>query len=104
MTPETSAFPDSLALTNDDSVLEIRWDDGHKSRHRLDVLRAACPCARCQGHSPEERLNLRPDQFPGIKLTDLAPVGRYAYNFVFSDGHNTGIYTLRFLHELENTA
>jgi DUF971 family protein len=104
MTPETSAFPDLLALTDDDSVLEIRWDDGHTSRHRLDVLRAACPCARCQGHSPEESLNLRPVQFPGIKLTDLAPVGRYAYNFVFSDGHNTGIYTLRFLRELENTA
>lgn len=104
MTPETSAFPESLTLTDDDGVLEIKWDDGHTSRHRLDVLRAACPCARCQGHSPEESLNLQPAQFSGIKLTDLAPVGRYAYNFVFSDGHNTGIYTLRFLRELENTA
>jgi DUF971 family protein len=104
MTQDAAAFPESLELTADDSVLEIAWDDGHTSRHRLDVLRAACPCARCQGHSPEQSLNLKPEQFPGIRLTDLAPVGRYAYNLVFSDGHNTGIYTLQFLRELGNTA
>ncbi|HYE75169.1 MAG TPA: DUF971 domain-containing protein [Blastocatellia bacterium] len=104
MTQETVPFPEALELTDDDSVLQIVWDDNHTSRHRLDVLRAACPCARCQGHSPEESLNLKPEQFPGIHISDLAPVGRYAYNIVFSDGHNTGIYTLRFLHDLENTA
>jgi DUF971 family protein len=104
MTQDAAAFPEALELTDDDSVLQVAWDDGHVSRHRLDVLRAACPCARCQGHSPEQSLNLKPEQFTGIRLTDLAPVGRYAYNFVFSDGHNTGIYTLRFLRELGNTA
>jgi DUF971 family protein len=104
MTQDAAPFPESLELTDDESVLQIAWDDGHVSRHRLDVLRAACPCARCQGHSPEQSLNLKPEQFTGIRLTDLAPVGRYAYNFVFSDGHNTGIYTLRFLRELGNTA
>lgn len=104
MTQDAAPFPESLELTDDESVLQIVWDDGHTSRHRLDVLRAACPCARCQGHSPEQSLNLKPEQFPDIRLTDLAPVGRYAYNFVFSDGHNTGIYTLQFLRELGNTA
>jgi DUF971 family protein len=104
MTQDAAAFPEALQLTDDERVLEIAWDDGHTSRHRLDVLRAACPCARCQGHTPEQSLNLEPEQFTDIRLTDLAPVGRYAYNFVFSDGHNTGIYTLRFLRELENTA
>jgi DUF971 family protein len=104
MTQDAAAFPETLELTDDESVLQIAWDDGHVSRHRLDVLRAACPCARCQGHSPEQSLNLKPEQFTGVRLTDLAPVGRYAYNLVFSDGHNTGIYTLRFLRELENTA
>jgi DUF971 family protein len=104
MTQDAAAFPETLELTDDESVLQVVWDDGHTSRHRLDVLRAACPCARCQGHAPEQSLNLKPEQFPGIRLTDLAPVGRYAYNLAFSDGHNTGIYTLRFLRELENTA
>jgi DUF971 family protein len=100
----TQAFPESLELTDDDSVLEINWDDGHKSRHRLDVVRSLCPCAQCQGHSPSQSLNLKPDQFRGIRLSEIAPVGRYAYNLVWSDGHNTGIYTLEFLRELQNTA
>ncbi len=99
---ETS--PESLELTDNDSVLEIVWEDSHKSRHRLNVLRAACPCAMCQGHSPSQSLNLKPDQFPGVKLSDLAPVGRYAYHIVWSDGHDTGIYTLKMLREMENSA
>lgn len=100
----TEAFPESLELTDNDSVLQIVWDDGHTSRHRLAVLRAECPCAGCRGHSPEQSLNLKPEQFAQIKLSDLAPVGRYAYNLVFSDGHSTGIFTLKFLRELENSA
>jgi DUF971 family protein len=97
-------IPDELALTDDNHVLQINWDDGHLSRHRLDVLRAECPCAHCKGHSPEQSLNLKPEQFANIQLTDMAVVGRYAYNLVFSDGHNTGIYTLKILYELPSTA
>ena len=37
-------------------------------------------------------------------MTDIAPVGRYAYHIVWSDGHDTGIYTLKMLRELENSA
>ena len=99
-----NSFPEALELTGDDSVLQITWDDGHVSRHRLDVLRAACPCAHCKGHAPEQSLNLTPEQFAGIKLLDLAPVGRYAYHLVFSDHHNTGIYTLKMLYEIPNSA
>ena len=97
------AFPESLELTDDDSVLQIVWDDGHISRHRLDALRAACPCAVCQGHHPSQSKNLKPGQFPGIRITDIATVGRYAYHIVWSDGHDTGIYTLKMLREMENT-
>ncbi len=100
----TEAFPVSLELTDNDSVLQIVWDDRHISRHRLDVLRADCPCASCRGHNPSQSLNLQPEQFADIKLADLAPVGRYAYSLVFSDAHSTGIYTLKFLRELANSA
>jgi DUF971 family protein len=100
----TYASPESLELTDDDSVLQIVWDDGHTSRHLLSVLRAACPCAHCKGHHPSQSLNLTAEQFPGISINDLATVGRYAYNIVWSDGHNTGIYTLAMLRETENSA
>jgi len=95
----TDPFPDSLELAERESQLLIRWDDGVLSRYQLDALRAACPCAMCQGHHPSESLNLEASQFPDIRITDLAPVGRYAYHIVWSDGHDTGIYTLRMLRE-----
>jgi DUF971 family protein len=97
-------FPTSLELTGNDTILQIDWDDGHQSRHRLDVLRAACACAVCRGHHPSQSLNLRPEQFTGIRITDLAPVGRYAYHIVWSDGHESGIYTLKRLRDLDNSA
>ena len=100
----SEAFPESIELTDDDSVLQIVWDDGHRSRHRLDVLRSRCPCAQCQGHHPSQSLNLQPAQFSGVRIIDLAPVGRYAYHIVWSDNHDTGIYTLKFLRELESSA
>lgn len=100
----TEAFPAALELTDHDTVLQIAWDDGHLSRHRLAVLRAACPCASCRGHHPSQSLDLQPEQFADIRLSDLAPVGRYAYSLVFSDAHSTGIYTLKFLREFPNSA
>ncbi|MFN7948577.1 MAG: DUF971 domain-containing protein [Blastocatellia bacterium] len=100
----TEAFPESIELTDDDSVLQIVWDDGHTSRHRLDVLRAACTCAECQGHHPSQSKNLKPEQFPDIRIVDFAPVGRYAYHIVWSDHHASGYFTLAFLRELENSA
>ena len=97
----SEAFPQSLELTDDDSVLQIAWDDGYTSRIRLDELRADCSCAVCKGHHPSQSKNLKPEQFPGIRIADIAPVGRYAYHIVWSDGHDTGIYTLKLLRELE---
>ncbi len=99
----SEAFPQSLELTDDGSVLQIVWDDGHTSHHRLDALRAACSCAICQGHHPSQSLNLKPEQFSGIRITDIAPVGRYAYHIVWSDGHDTGIYTLKMLREMSTS-
>lgn len=100
----TEVFPESLELTDNDSALQIVWEDGHTSRLSLSALRAACPCASCQGHHPSQSLNLTADQFPDIRVTDLASVGRYAYSISWSDGHNTGLYTLRSLREMENSA
>jgi DUF971 family protein len=100
----SEAFPQSLELTDDDSILQIVWDDDHTSRLRLDALRAACSCAVCKGHHPSQSLNLKPEQFSDIRIADIAPVGRYAYHIVWSDGHDTGIYTLNTMREMENSA
>jgi DUF971 family protein len=83
--------------------LRIEWSDGHISTYTWSHLRANCPCAGCR----EERAK-PPDPFRILKPNELVPlaavsmprVGRYAYKIVWSDGHDTGIYTLEHLREL----
>ena len=77
--------------------LKITWDDGHESPYTLELLRDICPCAGCSG----ERVLLREYQAPPpnrtaqgrYKLTGIQPIGSYAVQLAWSDGHNTGIYT-----------
>lgn len=83
--------------------LVIQWSDGHRSVYAWQHLRAHCPCASCR----EER-EKPPDPFRILKPSELVPlapvgmprVGRYAYKIVWSDGHDTGIYTLEHLRSL----
>jgi DUF971 family protein len=103
MTPTGPNAPSPLALRRDGDSLVIEWSDGCVGRIGWQQLRDACPCAGCR----EERQK-PPDPFHILKpneLTPLAPVsmprvGRYAYKIVWSDGHDTGIYTLEHLREL----
>src|ERR1700687_2649069 len=80
--------------------LVIDWSDGVRSTYAWSHLRKNCPCAGCR----EER-EKPPDPFRILKTTELVPlapiamtrVGRYAYKIVWSDGHDTGIFTLEHL-------
>jgi DUF971 family protein len=96
--------PVPLSLTRDGpDHLVIAWDDGHRSVYDWKHLRAHCPCAGCR----EER-EKPPDPFRILKPSELVPlaavsmprVGRYAYKVVWSDGHDSGIYTLEHLRQL----
>src|SRR5262245_3632602 len=83
--------------------LVIDWNDGHTGVLSWQHLRAHCPCAGCR----EER-EKPPDPFRLLKPSELAPrrptsmprVGRYAYKIVWSDGHDSGIFTLETLRAL----
>jgi len=87
----------------------ITWGDGHVSHYAIKALREACRCATCQGtHGPADPAPAAPAVLGALPMfkptggTLLAaePVGRYALQFHFSDGHNTGIYTWTYLREL----
>jgi DUF971 family protein len=75
---------------------EIDWADGHKGIYPHEILRGYCPCAGCQGHGAEIKF------LPGGDLTikTIEPVGDYALSLEWGDGHNTGIYTFRYLRGL----
>lgn len=83
-----------------DAGLRVTWGDDHVSHYRAPSLRRACPCAQCVNEWTGQRV-LKPETIsPDLTITDLSIVGRYALNFRWSDGHETGIYSFRYLREL----
>jgi len=92
--------PDHIGPTEDGSALVIRWKDGHSSVYQPRYLRLNCPCAGCVDEMTGLR-TLNPGVVPeGIYPTAIHYVGRYALQFVWSDGHDTGFYTFESLRAL----
>jgi DUF971 family protein len=82
-----------------DSEVSIKWSDDTESRFTADQLRRACPCAGCVNEWTGEK-TLDPAKIADdLTLRTIALVGRYALNFQFSDGHETGIFSFKFLRE-----
>ncbi len=80
--------------------LRITWADGHVCDYTAVSLRRACPCAQCVDEWTGER-TLKPQAIADeIEIGDLSIVGRYALNFRWSDGHETGIYSFHYLRDL----
>jgi ATP-binding protein involved in chromosome partitioning len=81
--------------------LAIYWSDGQKFTYNARALRFACPCAVCVDEfSGERKITL--DAVPeDIALEKALPVGRYGVNLVWNDKHSTGIYTYKYLRELD---
>ena len=87
-----------------DSGIRITWADEHVSQFSAAQLRRACPCAQCVNEWTGQRV-LRPESVAEeLTINDLSLVGRYAINFRWSDGHETGIYSFRYLRELSEAA
>ena len=98
--------PTKIELTDDDH-LAIDWSDGARRVYSFRELRDACPCATCREkntaaeNQPAVLLPvLSPEEARPLKIEGMEPVGGYAYSIAFSDGHNTGIYTLERLRGL----
>ena len=95
--------PDRIEVIGEQ--LAIHWNDGTESFFFLEQLRRACPCAACGGepdamgrvHRPS--VTYTPDSF---KLEGLGPVGGYALQFRWADGHSTGIYSFAYLRKLSS--
>ena len=106
--------PVNLALSGE-GRLRIEWSDGQTREYTLAELRENCPCASCREKRGQAQSASQPAASKGpllslpvlsaaearpLTIEDMKPVGNYAYSIGFSDGHNTGIYTLEFLREL----
>ena len=90
--------PESLTVHTLSRVLELRWPDGAHLRLPFELLRVYSPSAEVQGHGPGQEVPQTGKR--EVEITALAPVGNYAVQPRFSDGHESGIYTWGYLHEL----
>ncbi|MBF2755589.1 MAG: DUF971 domain-containing protein [Gammaproteobacteria bacterium AqS3] len=82
-----------------DAELQITLADGSVHRLSYEFLRVHSPSAEVQGHGGGDRGEL-PVGKSGVGISEMRRIGRYAVQLVFSDGHDTGIYSWAYLHEL----
>jgi DUF971 family protein len=83
-----------------DQNVRITWGDGFVSTYAAPALRRVCPCAQCVNEWTGERMLKAETIADDLQFNDVEIVGRYALNFKFSDGHETGIYSFRYLREI----
>jgi DUF971 family protein len=94
--------PLSLSKQGNDQLV-IKWKDGHRSIYSWKHLRDNCPCAGCREEAlkpPDPFRILKPNELVPVAIVSMTPIGHYAYKIRWSDGHDTGIYTLEHLREL----
>ena len=94
----TSPTPQDLTVHNQSKVLEISFSDGNTFRIPFELMRVYSPSAEVQGHGPGQEVLQTGKREVGV--VELEPIGNYAVKPVFSDGHDTGIFSWDYLYHL----
>ncbi|MGE0225923.1 MAG: gamma-butyrobetaine hydroxylase-like domain-containing protein [Porticoccaceae bacterium] len=87
-----------IRLDRRERVLHVSFDDGGVFALPAEYLRVESPSAEVQGHGPDQK-QIVPNK-RSVAITAIEPVGNYAVRLVFDDGHDTGIFSWDYLHEL----
>jgi DUF971 family protein len=91
-------IPTEIKLHQKSRLLEIAFSDGQRFELPCEFLRIYSPSAEVRGHGPgQEVLQVGKKN---VEITDVQPVGSYAVQLVFSDGHDSGLYSWDYLHDL----
>ncbi len=98
MSRPSTPQPTALTLHQQSRVLEIGFSDGAVFRLPYELLRVYSPSAEVRGHGPGQEVLQTGKRL--VEVTDIEPVGHYAVQPSFSDGHNTGLYTWEMLYDL----
>ena len=94
MTP----IPVEIRLQKGQRQITVRFDDDATFELPFEYLRVHSPSAEVKGHGPgQEVLQVGKEN---VRVTAIEPVGHYAVRLVFDDGHDTGLYTWKYLYEL----
>ncbi|MGJ7483904.1 gamma-butyrobetaine hydroxylase-like domain-containing protein [Variovorax sp. LT2P21] len=90
--------PQSITVHNTSKVLEVGFSDGASFRIPFELMRIYSPSAEVQGHGPGQEILQTGKR--NVGLLELEPVGNYAVKPVFTDGHESGIFSWDLLYEL----
>jgi DUF971 family protein len=90
-----------IKLRTRSRVLEVAFEDGARHLLPFEYLRVYSPSAEVKGHGPGQEVLVTGKQNVAIKAVE--PVGQYAVKLVFDDGHDSGLYTWKYLRELGDT-
>ena len=95
---ENTPNPVAINLHQKSRILEVEFDDGEKFELSCEYLRVSSPSADVKGHGPgQEVLQVGKEN---VNINEIEPMGNYAIRLVFDDGHETGLYSWRYLYEL----
>lgn len=90
--------PKEIRLQKKSRRLLVGFDDGLQFDLSFEYLRVSSPSAEVKGHGPgQETLQTGKEN---VQITAIEPVGHYAVRLIFDDGHDTGLYTWKYLYEL----
>jgi len=90
--------PTEILLRKKSKLLVVSFEDGSEFNLSFEYLRVHSPSAEVVGHGPgQETLQTGKED---VGITRIDPVGHYAIRLVFDDGHDTGLYSWTYLHEL----
>lgn len=92
-----TAHPEEIRLNPGKDQLTLTFADATYTL-TAEILRVTSPSAEVQGHSPSERVTLGGKR--NVTIMRIEPVGNYAVKLVFSDGHDTGIFSWGYLRKL----
>ncbi|HUQ29844.1 MAG TPA: DUF971 domain-containing protein [Usitatibacter sp.] len=90
--------PTDITLHQQSNMLDVTFEDGSRYSMPVEYLRVYSPSAEVRGHGPGQEVLQAGKRNVSVKA--IEPVGMYAIKLVFSDGHDTGIYSWDYLHEL----
>ena len=93
---EQDSWPTELRLNPEKTQLHAAFADGMAESLPAELLRVMSPSAEVQGHSPAERKLVSGKR--DVTIQKIEPVGNYAVRLVFSDGHDTGLFTWPYLY------
>ena len=94
----TASVPHTLKVNKERNVLTLIFEDEAEMKLDSEYMRVESPSAEVQGHGPGQKKTVAGKK--NVTITDVQPVGHYAIRIVFSDGHDTGLFTWDYLKQL----